>query len=465
VAIPLNRSDGVWIAGVGLLATLVGLLAGIDPRIAIGVSFGLGFLVLAFADLATGLLLFLLISFLEFVLPGGSVLSLTKLAGLVITLSWLARVVSNPREKLFFSDHPAATAILVALLGWGGLSILWSEDTGGTILDFSRYLQVFALLVITYSAVRTRDDARRVLLVFLFGVAIMAAWALVERPNVDPGQIRLTSTVGDANAVAAFLVAGMAIAAALAIAGRRASLARVIAAAAITLMMATFIITGSRSGVLALSCVLIASVAFAGRRKPQALAVVLVAAVAAALVFVTFAPASIKERISETTPGQASPEEGRRSIWEVGWRMFEAQPVRGVGLGSFRESSIHYVLEPGALQRSDAVIDVPEEAHNVYLQVAAEMGLVGEVLFLLVLGFPLICTLRAARTFADADDREMEIYARALAVAIVAFYVSNFFQPWPFNKVLWVLLGTGPAMLAIARAQLADRGQRRPDAA
>jgi hypothetical protein len=28
-----------------------------------------------------------------------------------------------------------------------------------------------------------------------------------------------------------------------------------------------------------------------------------------------------------------------------------------------------------------------------------------------------------------------------------------------------VLLGTGPAMLAIARAQLADRGQRRPDAA
>ncbi len=466
MAMPLNRADAIWAAGLGMLAALLGLIAGVDPRIAIGLSFGIAFLLLAFSDLSAALLIFVLISFLEFVLPGGPVFSLTKLAGLVLTLSWLARVVTKPGERLFFSDHPTATTILVALLAFAGFSILWSEDTAATMLEFSRYLQVFTLLVITYSAIRTRDDARRLFILFLAGVIFTASYALVNRPDVDPTVVRLTSSVGDANGVAVFLVAGLTIAGAIAIGARRASLARPIAIAAVPLFMATFIITGSRSGVLALTVALIAMVAFAGRRKAKALVLALLAALAAFLVFATFAPESVKERIAQATPGQVDPEEGRRSLWEVGWRMFEDNPVDGVGLGSFRASSIHYVVDPGAgaLERTDEVIDLPQDAHNVYLQVLAELGVVGAILFLAVLIFPIVCALRGARTFAEAGDSEMEIYARALAVAIVAFYVSNFFLPWTHNKILWVLLGTGPAMLAIARAELAERDQRSAEA-
>ena len=48
------------------------------------------------------------------------------------------------------------------------------------MLEFSRYLQVFALLVITYSAIQTRDDARRLLVVFLAGVTVAASYGLVK---------------------------------------------------------------------------------------------------------------------------------------------------------------------------------------------------------------------------------------------------------------------------------------------
>jgi len=467
VAFPLNRSDAVWIAGLGGLAALLGLLAGIEPKLAIGASLGLAFLALAFSDLAVGLLCFVLISFLEFVLPAGSVLSLSKLAGLVITLSWLARIATNPRERTLFSDHPGATAILGALLGFGAISVLWSDSTSGTLVDLSRYLQVVALLVITYTALQTRDDVRRLVGVFVLGVAISAAYGLTHRPTVDVSgdAARLTSTVGDANAIAAFIVAGLALAGALAFGSKRGPLTRPALAFAAAVMLAAFIYTGSRSGVLSLTAALFATVAFAGKRRPQALAVSLVAAVVALGVFVTFAPASIKERIATASSGQVSEKEGRRSLWEVAWRMFEDQPVHGVGLGSFRTSSAHYVLEPGALTRSDLVIDEPQEPHNVYLQVLAEMGVIGESLFLCVLVFPIVSALRAARRFASAGDQDMELISRALAVAIIAFCVSNFFVPFTFNKLFWVLLGAGPALLAIARTELGGGAQERVEAA
>ena len=464
MALSLTRDDLAWVIGLGLLAAIVGLIAGIEPMLAIGLTFGLAFLLLAFSDLSAGLIAFVMISFLEVILPGGGVLSLTKLAGLVIMLSWLARVATNSGERIFFTDHPGATAILVAFLSFGALSTLWSESTSGTMLDLSRYLLVIALLVITYSAIQTREDARRLIAFFVLGVVITAIYGLVARPEVAPTEGRITSTVGDANAIAAFLVAGVALAGALAFGARRAGIGRSLAIAAIGLFLAAFIYTGSRSGIISLGIALIATVLFAGRRRSQALVVALVTAVVAAGVFVAFAPDSIKDRITEASEGQISPEEGRRSLWEVGWRMFEDEPVRGVGLGSFRASSVHYVLEPGALTRTDQVVDRPEAAHNVYLHVLAEMGVIGELLFLAALGFPLVCALRAATRFAAAGDSEMEIYSRALAVAIVAFYVSNFFVPFPFNKLLWVLLGTAPALLAISRSQTAG-GAHRPEAA
>ena len=62
--------------------------------------------------------------------------------------------------------------------------------------------------------------------------------------------------------------------------------------------------------------------------------------------------------------------------------MFEDNPIRGVGLGSFEKSSIHYVLEPGTLARSDQIIDSPKVAHNTYLRSLAELGVVGLLLML-----------------------------------------------------------------------------------
>jgi O-antigen ligase len=214
--------------------------------------------------------------------------------------------------------------------------------------------------------------------------------------------------------------------------------------------------------VLALTAAIGMTVVVAGRgSRFRALLAASGLAVVAIVFFVAFAPPDIKERITQTLPGQVPNTEGRSTIWQVGWRMFEAEPVRGVGLGGFQTSSIHYVLEPGTLERTDQVIDQPLVAHNIYLQTAAELGVVGLGLLLTILIFPMVCAARAARNFARRHDRQMDIRARALIVALVAVLTSNFFLSSMFSKQLWLLVAIGPAMYAVSRrAQSEDETAR-----
>jgi O-antigen ligase len=217
------------------------------------------------------------------------------------------------------------------------------------------------------------------------------------------------------------------------------------------LALFSLILTGSRSGVLALLAVMVAGVLVAGpRRRMQALAGAVVITATAALFFVAFAPPAIKARLGETVPGQVPATEGRTTIWQVGWRMVEDNPVKGVGLGSFQTSSIHYVIEPGALDRTDQIIDTPKVAHNIYLQALAELGVIGLVMILGILIFPVVCALRAAKRFARAGNGQMVIISKAVVVALVGIFTADFFASEISSKLLWLLLALGPTLLAIS---------------
>ena len=74
-------------------------------------------------------------------------------------------------------------------------------------------------------------------------------------------------------------------------------------------------------------------------------------------------------------------------------------PVRGIGSGNFPQASIHYFLAPGALRYGQYFIDHPKVAHNMYLHVLAELGIVGLALFLSLIGFSILATIKAAQRF------------------------------------------------------------------
>ena len=71
-------------------------------------------------------------------------------------------------------------------------------------------------------------------------------------------------------------------------------------------------------------------------------------------------------------------------------------------------------------------------------------------LFFAIIGFSLLCILRAARIFERLGEAPMELMSRALLVALCGVLAADFFISEEFSKQLWLLLGLGPALLAIA---------------
>jgi O-antigen ligase len=177
---------------------------------------------------------------------------------------------------------------------------------------------------------------------------------------------------------------------------------------------------------------------------------VLIAAVTFATVGYFAYAASEEARERVTTLGTGT---GRTDIWTVAWRMVDDDPVRGVGVGNFQTASIHFLLQPGAILRDEFIVDRPQVAHNAYLQVLAELGVPGLVLFGGLIFAGLLAAWRAAREFTRQGDLYMETCARAVVLALVALLVADFFASDQLNKELWVLLGLGPALLGIARRE------------
>ena len=455
--------DQRWVlpTGFALTAAMLGVLAGVDPKLAIAGSLAIGFVLLAFTNLAAGLVVFTFITFAEFALPAGAA-SVTKAAGLLLTLAWLAKVATEREAgKTFLQAHPGETYLILAFLGWGAFSVSWSETPSGTLSDLFRYFLSFTVVIITYTAYRRREDINLALYAWVAGTFFTAAYGLVGNPSTSSAEdVRLASTVGDANELAMVLVAGATLSIAVAATAKRSPLLRVAAGTTAALALFALVLTGSRSGVRALAAAAVTTVLVAGRgSRTKALFAAAALSVTAVVFFVAFAPPAIKDRITQTLPGQVPNTEGRSTIWQVGWRMATDNPVRGVGLGSFETSSIHYVLEPGTLERADQVIDTPKVAHNIYLQVFAELGLVGLTMLLAILAFPIVCAVKAAHRFADAGQHAMNVISRAVVVALVAMFTSNFFLSSQFDKQLWLLIGLAPALLAISRqAQRDERG-------
>jgi O-antigen ligase len=461
----IEQPQLLFAACVAGLAVCVGALAGLQPALAVGAAFGIAFFLLALVNLNAGLIAFVLVTFLGSAPPlAGPASGLAKIVGAVLAVSVLAKIATGERRTDFFwSEHPALTWFIGAFLAWATLSAVWAEDPGETVFALYRYLLNAALFVIVFEAVRTAQQARWVFAAFALGAAASALYGVAIQPDASGAATsptaatdlnRLAGTIGDPNQLAAVLVAGLILGIAAAIVAKHRPLARLVLIAAASVCLIGVLLTVSRGGLIALGAALVAAVVFARKRRVLVASLVGLLVVAATAYFLYFAPPAARERIEAADGGS-----GRTDIWKVGGRMVEANLVAGVGAGNFATSSIHYLLvEPGSIENDTYIVDEPKVAHNIYLEVLAELGVVGLALFISILIGSLVTTGFAAREFARQGNGDMELLARALMVAMVALLAADVFLSDQFSSQLWLVLALGPALLSIARREASRAG-------
>lgn len=136
-----------------------------------------------------------------------------------------------------------------------------------------------------------------------------------------------------------------------------------------------------------------------------------------------------------------------RTLWRrVGYHVIGVDvvskfPLFGAGPGNFPqlyiESEYRYV--PGRTLE-------PRRLHNMYLGIAAEMGLIGLAAFLGLIGSAMT---RLSRAMAQSTDAGAKAIAAALLYASVAYYLGSLVTPAQYVKFTWVLVG-----LAVVQARL-----------
>jgi O-antigen ligase len=444
-----------WLLALAVLCAGFGLAAGISPKYSIAGVLGLAFVVAVFADLAVGVGLFALLSFLSVINIGGAAVSFDKAAGLLLFMSWIANRTTAHRQnaRAVIARHPAMLISIVAFVGWSIVSAVWAENSGDALVTAYRDVLDLLLIPIVYSAVRSRRDVYVIVAGYLAGAAFSAIYGLLVPPAATSAAAgRLTGSLGEANQQATVLVAAIALSMGIALAARHSRALKILAVGATAASFVGLVTTLSRAGLLAFVVVLIAGMVVGGRWRRRAAVMVIVGAASLVGYYATLAPSTAYSRITSADTS------GRNDIWTVGWRMFEAHPLNGVGAGNFPVSSVHYLQRPGLVTSALYIVDVPKVAHNIYLEQLATIGVPGLLAMLGIFIAGIAAALRAAHIFERLGDVELELLSRCAILGLFAFLAADFFASELLSKQLWLVFALGPALLKLARIELQNRG-------
>lgn len=127
----------------------------------------------------------------------------------------------------------------------------------------------------------------------------------------------------------------------------------------------------------------------------------------------------------------------RGMLWQGGWQMFTDSPLLGQGLGTYMHNFQRF--RPKGYP-SDWLISYP---HNCYLQMAAEIGVFGLLVFIWMMGVVLIYAARLL--LKQKAETFLSMILLGLSVGLVAYLIHSFFDTNLYSLNLavlfWVILG------------------------
>lgn len=234
---------------------------------------------------------------------------------------------------------------------------------------------------------------------------------------------------------------------------RRTRLAGVVAATCGLLIVGGMLTTLSRGALLTLLLLTLVMISVKWVRVSRVLVFALILAIAAPSVPFFMDRMTATGRSLGLVGGDAptashqvdSAARTRMTVMLAAGRVFLDHPIIGVGPGQFAPFySQTYSTDPHIKFRPLPPGDW--RAHSLYLEIAAEAGLLGLSVFLAMVGF-LLRQLWALRCRWLHEDRELADMAMAFGLSLMAYHVSGIFLHLSYQPYYWFLLAlTGAAV-------------------
>lgn len=402
----------------------------------------------------------------------------------------LARYIVLERQPLAITPVlPLVFAFLAAVF----LAATLSKDPDVSRSPLYGYLTEGLLLFLLVSnAVRTSRTLTRVLWALILAGAFMGALSIYQELthsygndygglaqvdrygtgggfNVAPAgaeekilRPRLGGPLGSENRYAQILAAVLPLAL-IRVFKERARRLRLAAVACSILITGGLLLTFSRGAAVAVAVTL----AFMALLRELPLRQVVVAVVVVAGLVLLAVPDYVTRVRSlegvtalSTTDSTARPDAsivGRRTENLAAWHTFLDHPLVGVGPGVyFKEYSREYANRLGL-----RYLQSERRGHSLYLELAADTGLIGLGAFLAMVGTALVLLHRCAKRWRP-HDHERAMIASSLFFALFAYLACGAFLHLSYQRFFWALLGLASAAIWTLRREEDDELRRHP---
>ena len=342
--------------------------------------------------------------------------------------AWLVRYVL-PQKPMRVTAAYKAMLFFVASVGFSAVSAFWIQQVFDTWQDS---LKLLVLYTITISFVDTSQKLA------IFGTAVLAAVgytgayviyniAVITGYSGQRIHELAWGMFSDSNEFSQIIVMLLPILVLLLIEIKGLKW-RLFSCLMIAIGMVIMVLSASRGGFLGLLIICVA-LWLRGRRKM--LLLIVVAASMGALLLL--APSSLFERLGSIT--QYSQDEsslGRLEAWSAGLRMFLRNPVSGIGAGCFDYASLDYGLSKELV------------AHNSFITVVAETGLIGLISYLCLIYYTFqgCRRIRSALLLQGRQGGLIYVLSEALPISLIGFIATSMFISTTYYPQLFILCAT-----------------------
>lgn len=232
---------------------------------------------------------------------------------------------------------------------------------------------------------------------------------------------------------------------------------KAVAAYALAVVILALVFTYSRGGALAAGLVLLVAAVHKRVKFRHLLLGVLVV-----MPLLLLIPEQFEGRLGtlrQLLPGREDSElhvdtsiQERSLLMRTASEMFVQHPLLGVGAGNYSEHYEEYAERVGSSISSYDDFGHRRFPHSLYLQIAAETGVVGLGVFAVIIGLTLAAFWSAVRRFSSARDLRSASVTVSLALGFVGYLVSSVILHGDYMRYFWILVA-----LAIAAQHLAQQ--------
>lgn len=341
--------------------------------------------------------------------------TLTRVIGMLTAASWLVSAL----KAGFREPHPFHLVTLFFIL-WNVTSLFWSVGFDETVQNINTYVQLAILAWILWDLYTTPKDLRTALEAYIIGAYVTIGSSIY---NYISGQEISTYSGGryagsELNAVdlALILTLGLPVAWHLAISAGNSIKDRILMLvnyAYIPASLFAIMLTGSRMALFAIVPAILYIVGTANRLKPF-FRILIFAFLCGTLFGIQFYfPPSTVDRLATAFDSIAAGDiGGRLRLWGASMEVFSEHPLLGVGSGALGSSAA-----------------LGSFAHNTFLSVLAELGLIGFILFVAMLSIVVYQAINQPKLLSMMWLTVLSIWAIGASTLT-----------WEFRKPTWLFM-------------------------